>query len=107
VRTFVIFFFRIHEVVGLPLPLLLPEVGHHDSLQLQLEPRRTSGQCSPSSAHAHTPPCGHLCSCVKCRCTRTTSCFFPGLSGMLMSKFKGIPGVAAASSYLRAAASSS
>jgi len=38
VRTFVIFFFRIHEVVGLPLPLLLPEVGHHDSLQLQLEP---------------------------------------------------------------------
>jgi len=33
VRTFIIFwapfFFRIHEVVGLPLPLLLPEVGYH------------------------------------------------------------------------------
>ena len=64
-RIFIIIFFRIHNATGLSLPLLLPEAGHHTSLQLQLEPpRHSSGQCSPSSAHAHTSQCGRLCPCV-------------------------------------------
>ena len=35
--SFIFFFFRTREVFVLPFPLLLPEVRHHVSLQLQLE----------------------------------------------------------------------
>ena len=30
-------FLRVYKVIGLPIPLLLPEVRHHAPLQLQLE----------------------------------------------------------------------
>ena len=35
--SFIVVFPRVYKVIGLPFPLLLPEVRHHVPLQLQLE----------------------------------------------------------------------